>query len=217
MLTRNGIVKRTELDAYKNVRKNGVIAINLDDDDELAWVKLTSGDDNLIVATKKGMSISFNEQGARAIGRTARGVKASALKEGDEVIGMDILTPGRKVLTVSETGYGRLSEIDNYRLQSRGGKGLTNYHVNDYGDVAAVEVVDPEDDLMLISTDGIIIRIPMGGEKGIRLCARPSKGVRVMKVTEVERLITAVSVAREDAEEEATEGEEQTETAENQE
>lgn len=217
MATRNGIIKRTELELYKNIRKSGIIAINLDDDDELAWVKLTSGDDNLIVATKKGMSISFNEQGARAIGRTARGVKAIELKEGDEVIGMDILTPGRKVLTVSETGYGRLSEIDNYRLQSRGGKGLTNYHVNDYGDVAAVEVVDPEDDLMLISTDGIIIRIPMGGEKGIRLCARPSKGVRVMKVTEGERLITAVSVAREEAEEEATEGEEQTETAENQE
>ncbi|MBR2868019.1 MAG: DNA gyrase subunit A [Clostridia bacterium] len=198
MATRNGIIKRTELDLYKNIRKSGIIAINLDDDDELAWVKLTEGNDNLIVATKKGMSISFNEQGARAIGRTARGVKAIELKEGDEVIGMDILVPGKKVLTVSETGYGRLSEIDNYRLQSRGGKGLTNYHVKDYGDVATVEVVDPADDLMLISTDGIIIRIPMGGEKGIRLCARPSKGVRVMKVTEGEKLITAVAVAVED-------------------
>ncbi len=207
MATRNGIIKRTELDAYKNIRKSGIIAINLDDDDELAWVKLTEGNDNLIVATKKGMSISFNEQGARAIGRTARGVKAIELKEGDEVISMDILVPGRKVLTVTETGYGRLSEIDNYRIQSRGGKGLTNYHVNDYGDVASVEVVDPADDLMLISTDGIIIRIPMGGEKGIRLCARPSKGVRVMKVTEGEKLITAVSVKVEDdeiAEEENT-------------
>ena len=211
MATRNGIIKRTELDLYKNIRKNGIIAINLDDDDELAWVKLTEGNDNLIVATKKGMSISFNEQGARAIGRTARGVKAIELKEGDEVIGMDILVPGRKVLTVSETGYGRLSEIDNYRLQSRGGKGLTNYHVNDYGDVATVEVVDPADDLMLISTDGIIIRIPMGGEKGIRLCARPSKGVRVMKVTEGEKLITAVAVKVEDDEiDENTESESET-------
>ena len=200
MATRNGIIKRTELDLYKNIRKNGIIAINLDDDDELAWVKLTEGNDNLIVATKKGMSISFNEQGARAIGRTARGVKAIELREGDEVIGMDILIPGKKVLTVSETGYGRLSEIDNYRLQSRGGKGLTNYHVKEYGDVATVEVVDPADDLMLISTDGIIIRIPMGGEKGIRLCARPSKGVRVMKVTEGEKLITAVAVKVEEDE-----------------
>ncbi len=197
MLTRNGIIKRTELDAYKNVRKNGVIAINLDDDDELVWVKLTEGGENLIIATKKGMSIAFREDDARVIGRTARGVRALKLKEGDCVVGMDILTEGKKVLTVSETGYGRLSEITDYRLQNRGGSGLTNYHVAKYGDVAAIEVVNPEDDLMLISSDGIIIRIPM---EAIRLCARPSKGVRVMKVTEGERLITAVSVPREEGE-----------------
>ena len=197
MLTRNGIIKRTELDAYKNVRKNGVIAINLDDDDELVWVKLTEGGENLIIATKKGMSISFREDDARVIGRTARGVRALKLKEGDCVVGMDILTEGKKVLTVSETGYGRLSEITDYRLQNRGGSGLTNYHIAKYGDVAAIEVVNPEDDLMLISSDGIIIRISM---EAIRLCARPSKGVRVMKVTEGERLITAVSVPREEGE-----------------
>ncbi|MBQ2904638.1 MAG: DNA gyrase subunit A [Clostridia bacterium] len=197
MLTRNGIIKRTELDAYKNVRKNGVIAINLDDDDELVWVKLTEGGENLIIATKKGMSIAFREDDARVIGRTARGVRALKLKEGDCVVGMDVLTEGKKVLTVSETGYGRLSEITDYRLQNRGGSGLTNYHIAKYGDVAAIEVVNPEDDLMLISSDGIIIRIPM---EAIRLCARPSKGVRVMKVTEGERLITAVSVPREEGE-----------------
>ncbi|MBR5562498.1 MAG: DNA gyrase subunit A [Clostridia bacterium] len=198
MLTRNGIIKRTELDAYKNVRKNGVIAINLDDDDELVWVKLTEGGENLIIATKKGMAIAFREDDARVIGRTARGVRALKLKEGDCVVGMDILTEGKKVLTVSETGYGRLSEITDYRLQNRGGSGLTNYHVKKYGDVAAIEVVNPEDDLMLISSDGIIIRIAM---EAIRLCARPSKGVRVMKVTEGERLITAVSVQPEEGEE----------------
>ena len=194
MLTRNGIIKRTELDAYKNVRKNGVIAINLDDDDELVWVKLTEGGESLIVATKKGMAIAFREDDARVIGRTARGVRALRLKEDDCVIGMDILKEGMKVLTVSETGYGRLSEIDDYRIQNRGGSGLTNYHVAKYGDVAAIEVVDPADDLMLISSDGIIIRIAM---ETIRLCARPSKGVRVMKVTEGEKLITAVSVKNE--------------------
>ncbi len=194
MLTRNGIIKRTELDAYKNVRRNGVIAINLDDDDELVWVKLTEGGDNLIVATKKGMAIAFREDDARVIGRTARGVRALKLKEGDCVIGMDILREGMKVLTVSETGYGRLSEIDDYRIQNRGGSGLTNYHVAKYGDIAAIEVVDPADDLMLISSDGIIIRIAM---ETIRLCARPSKGVRVMKVTEGEKLITAVAVKNE--------------------
>ncbi|MBQ8015739.1 MAG: DNA gyrase subunit A [Clostridia bacterium] len=198
MLTRNGIIKRTELDAYKNVRRNGVIAINLDDDDELVWVKLTEGGENLIIATKKGMSIAFREDDARVIGRTARGVKALKLKEGDCVVGMDILSEGKKVLTVSETGYGRLSETDDYRLQNRGGSGLTNYHVAKYGDVAAIEVVDPEDDLMLISSDGIIIRIPMDA---IRLCTRPSKGVRVMKVTEGEKLITAVAVQKEEVQE----------------
>ena len=191
MLTRNGIIKRTELYAYKNVRRNGVIAINLDDDDELVWVKLTEGGENLIIATKKGMSIAFREDDARVIGRTARGVKALKLKDGDCVIGMDILAEGKKVLTVSETGYGRLSDIEDYRLQNRGGSGLTNYHVAKYGDVAAIEVVDPEDDLMLIASDGIIIRIPL---ETVRLCARPSKGVRVMKVTEGEKLITVVSV-----------------------
>lgn len=194
MLTRNGIIKRTELDAYKNVRRNGVIAINLDDDDELVWVKLTEGGDNLIVATKKGMAIAFREDDARVIGRTARGVRALRLKEGDCVIGMDILREGMKVLTVSETGYGRLSDIEDYRIQNRGGSGLTNYHIAKYGDVAAIEVVDPADDLMLISSDGIIIRIAM---ETIRLCARPSKGVRVMKVTDGEKLITAVAVKNE--------------------
>lgn len=204
MVTKNGIIKRTELDAYKNVRRNGVIAINLDDDDELAWVKLTQGGENLIIATKKGMSISFREDDARVIGRTARGVKALKLKEGDCVVGMDILTEGKMVLTVSETGYGRLSDIDDYRLQNRGGSGLTNYHVAKYGDVAAIEVVDVNNDLMLISSDGIIIRIPLDA---VRVCARPSKGVRVMKVTEGEKLITAVSVAKEETTESESEAE----------
>lgn len=204
MMTRNGIIKRTELDAYKNVRRNGVIAINLDEGDELVWVKLTEGGENLLVATKKGMCIAFREDDARVIGRTARGVRALKLREGDCVVGMDILKPGKKVLTVSETGCGRLSEIEDYRLQNRGGSGLTNYHAAKHGDVAAIEVVDPSDDLMLISSDGIIIRIPM---ETIRLCARPSKGVRVMKVTPGEKLITAVSVKREEDEPEAQEPE----------
>ena len=218
MVTRNGIIKRTELDEYKNIRKSGIIAINLDDDDELAWVKLTEGNDNLIVATKLGMSISFNEQGARAIGRTARGVKAIELKEGDKVVGMDILAEGKKVLTISETGYGRLSEIGDYRLQSRGGKGLTNYHIEKYGEIAAIEVVDSDYDLMLISSDGVIIRIPIDG---IRLCARPSKGVRVMKVAEGEKVVTAVAVPVDNYEErpvaDVVEGEEDAESADNQE
>ena len=206
MVTKNGIIKRTELDTYKNIRKTGVIAINLDEGDELGWVKLTDGKANIIVATKKGMSISFNEEDARVIGRTARGVRALKLREGDCVVGMDILREGRMVLTVSETGYGRLSPIEDYRPQNRGGLGLTNYHVKKFGDIAAIEVVAPADDLMLISSDGIIIRIPM---ETIRVCARPSKGVRVMKVNEGEKLIAAVSVLRSEDEEAPAETEEQ--------
>ncbi len=206
MVTKNGIIKRTELDTYKNIRKTGVIAINLDEGDELGWVKLTDGKANIIIATKKGMSISFNEEDARVIGRTARGVRALKLREGDCVVGMDILREGRMVLTVSETGYGRLSPIEDYRPQNRGGLGLTNYHVKKFGDIAAIEVVDPADDLMLISSDGIIIRIPM---ETIRVCARPSKGVRVMKVNDGEKLIAAVSVLRSEEEEAPAETEEQ--------
>ena len=183
MVTRKGIIKRTELEAYRNVRKNGVIAISLDENDELAWVHLTSGEDDLLVATRKGMSIRFHETDARPLGRTARGVKAIELSESDEVVGMAVLKEDGTVLTVNETGYGRRSEVTDYRLQSRAGKGTINYHTEKYGDVAAVRLIREEEDVILISSDGIIIRIPTDE---IRLCARPSKGVRVMRVNEGE-------------------------------
>jgi DNA gyrase subunit A len=187
MVTRKGIIKRTELSAYKNVRKSGVIAVNLDEGDELAWVRLTGGNDDLLVATKKGMCIRFNENDARPLGRTARGVKAIELNDGDEVIGMDVLQEGKTVLTVSEAGYGRRSEPSDFRIQFRGGKGLLNYKVRSYGDVAAIAVVDERDDIILISSDGIIIRIPAND---ISIFVRPSKGVRVMRVTQGEKLVT---------------------------
>ena len=197
MVTRKGIIKRTRLDAYKNVRKNGVIAINIDEGDELAWVRLTDGNDDLLIATKDGMSIRFNENDARPIGRTARGVKAINLGEGDEVVGMSILREGGKVLTVSETGYGRRSEISDYRLQSRGGKGLINYRTSQFGKVAAIKVVDDNDDIIMISSDGIIIRIPA---EQISVFSRPSKGVRVMKVSENEIVATISRTPHEDDE-----------------
>ncbi len=195
MVTRAGIIKRTRLSEYKNVRKNGLIAINLDEGDELAWVRITSGDDDLIVATKKGMAIRFNENDARAIGRTARGVKSIALNDGDEVIGMDVIREGAKILTVSETGYGRKSEPDDYRIQSRGGKGLLNYRVAKYGDVASIRVIDEDEDIILIASDGIIIRISAAS---ISTFARPSKGVRVMRVTEGEKLVTITTAPTEE-------------------
>ena len=198
MVTRKGIIKRTELEAYRNVRKNGVIAISLDENDELAWVHLTSGEDDLLVATRKGMSIRFHETDARPRGRTARGVKAIELSESDEVVGMAVLKEDGTVLTVSETGYGRRSEVIDYRLQSRAGKGTINYHTEKYGDVAAVRLIREEEDVILISSDGIIIRIPTDE---IRLCARPSKGVRVMRVNEGEKVVTLTSADHDEGEE----------------
>ena len=197
MVTRRGVIKRTPLSAFQTTRKGGVIAIDLDEGDELCWVRLTNGSDDLLVATKKGMAIRFSENDVRAMGRTARGVKALTLKEGDCVVGMSVVREGGLVLTVSETGYGRLSSTDDYRIQSRGGKGLTNYHVEKYGDVAAIKVVDLEDDVILISSDGIIIRIPANS---IRVCARPSKGVKVMRLTEDNKVVTLARTAHEEDE-----------------
>ncbi len=203
MATKNGVIKRTELDAYKNIRKSGIIAINLDEGDELRWVKLTDGEQNLMVATRKGMSICFKENDARAIGRTARGVRAITLGEGDEVVGMVIFGNEGKVLTISEKGYGRRSDVSNYRVQNRGGKGLTNYHTEQYGEVCAIEMVDETQDIIMISSDGIIIRLPA---EQVRECNRPSKGVILMKTKEGEKVVT-ISLAEheEEAEEVKTE------------
>ena len=199
MVTCNGIIKRTALSAYDTARKGGVIAIDLDEGDELTWVRRTDGSDQLLVATRKGMAIRFRETDVRAMGRTARGVKAITLRDGDSVAGMSTIRENGLVLTVSETGYGRLSPIDDYRVQSRGGKGLTNYHVDKYGDVAAIKVVDLDDDVIIISSDGVIIRIQASS---IRVCARPSKGVRVMRVDGVESRVVTLARAPHDGEEE---------------
>ena len=129
------------------------------------------------------------------MGRTARGVKAINLKENDEVVGMAVAKEGLLALTVSETGYGRLSELSDYRLQSRGGKGIINYHVEKYGKVAAIRAVSPDEDVILISRDGIIIRIQACE---IRECARPSKGVRVMRISEENKVVAVATVPHED-------------------
>ncbi len=210
MATKNGVIKRTELDAYKNIRKSGIIAINLDEGDELRWVKLTDGEQNLMVATRKGMSICFKENDARAIGRTARGVRAITLSDGDEVVGMVIFGDEGKVLTISEKGYGRSSDVSNYRVQNRGGKGLTNYHTEQYGEVCAIEMVDETQDVIMISSDGIIIRLPA---EQVRECNRPSKGVILMKTKEGEKVVT-ISLAEHEEETEETESVESVEITE---
>ncbi|MEE0732033.1 MAG: DNA gyrase subunit A [Acutalibacteraceae bacterium] len=199
MVTRKGLVKRIALNAYNTARKGGIIALELNEGDELAWVRMTDGSAQMLVATRKGMAIRFKETDVRPMGRGARGVKAITLQEDDEVIGMSTIREGAFVLTVSETGYGRLSNISDYRLQTRGGKGLINYHVQKYGDVAAIKVVDLDDDIIIISDDGIIIRIQADS---IRLCARPSKGVVVMKVKDGSKVVTLARAQHEEQESE---------------
>ncbi|MBR6567795.1 MAG: DNA gyrase subunit A [Clostridia bacterium] len=206
MVTRKGIIKRTDLEQYKNIRKNGIIAINLDEDDELAWVRLTDGNDDVLIATRNGMSIRFNENDCRPIGRTARGVKAIELKSEDEVVGMCIIGENQdnsmKILTIAESGLGRLSEFDEYRIQSRAGKGVLNYHIEKYGKVAAVANVYEGDDVILISSDGIIIRM---AASQINTVSRTSKGVRVMRLSENEKVVSAIAVREVEEKEEETE------------
>ena len=197
MITKKGIIKRTRLSDFKNTRKTGIIAISIDEGDELGFVRMTSGNQNLLVATKKGLAIQFNETGVRTMGRTARGVKAINIREGDSVVDMAICDENTRILTVTETGYGRISPISCYRVQTRGGKGLTNYKVEKYGDVAAVLPVQDNEDIIMIASNGIIIRIFAGD---ISEFARPAKGVRVMRVAEGERILSVGKAEHDESE-----------------
>lgn len=207
MVTRNGIIKRTDLTAYRNVRKGGLIAISLDEDDELAWVRLTNGACDLIVATKNGMAIRFHETDARPLGRSARGVKAITLDEGDSVVGMARIREDATLLTVSDRGLGRRTALDEYRLQTRGGKGIINYKTDDEkGLVAGIKVVDESDDIIMITNEGVIIRIPV---EQINVQSRYAQGVRAMRVSGEERIVTIARAPQEESiEEDACECEE---------
>ena len=197
MITRKGIIKRTRLSEFKNTRRNGIIALSIDEGDELGFVRMTTGNENLLVSTKKGMAIRFDENNVRAMGRTARGVKSIDLREGDYIVDMALCREDTRILTVTETGYGRISPISNYRLQSRGGKGIKNYRVEKYGDVAAVLPVEENEDLIMMASNGIIIRIFAGDISEI---SRPAKGVRVMKVAEGEKVLSVAKAEHDEAE-----------------
>lgn len=204
MVTKKGIIKRTDINEYKHIRQSGIIAINLDEGDELAYVEITDGERKLVVATHNGMSICFDENDARLIGRTARGVKAIQLEDDDYVVGFAASLDGFTLLTVSETGFGRKSGFEDYRVQSRGGKGLINYRTEQYGKVAMIAAVNEEQDVIMITTDGIVIRTHVDQ---ISTFQRPSKGVKVMKVNEGEKVATISVVERleEDADDERAE------------
>lgn len=197
MVTKNGVIKRVSLSSFASSRKGGLIALDLDEGDELSWVRLTDGTENLLIATKKGKCIRFLETDVRAVGRSARGVRSIRLEENDVVVGMVCVKDDSSILTVSETGYGRLSDAQDYRIQSRGGKGLINYHVEKYGDVASLNTVKENEDVILISDNGVIIRIE--GES-IRKCARPSKGVRLMKLSGDFKVVATACVPHEEKE-----------------
>ena len=198
MVTRHGVIKRTLLEKYNTNRKGGINAIDLDEGDELRWAEITNGENDIFVATRDGYSIRFNETDARPLGRTARGVKAITLRDGDEVAGMVVVDDEKTLVTVSELGFGRRSEFSNYRIQSRGGKGITNYKTERFGKVVSVKAVNAaEEDIILINDKGVIIRI---AADTISLLYRTAKGVRVMRASEDERVYgMAVSEHSEDA------------------
>lgn len=193
MVTRKGIIKRTALSQYDHIRKTGIIAINLDEGDELCWVELTDGERKLIVATHDGMSICFKESDARLIGRTARGVKAIQLDEGDYVVGFAVAVDDMQLLTVTETGYGRRSKFEDYRVQGRAGKGIINYYTDKYGKVAMIAPVMEENDVIMITSDGIVIRTHADQISSIN---RGGKGVKVMSVKDGEKVATIGIVER---------------------
>ena len=193
MITQNGLIKRTALAEYANIRKGGLNAVSLYEGDALAWTHITSGEDELVLATHDGQAIHFAESDARSVGRTSHGVRAINLAEGDYVVGAGVAREGATVFTVTEGGKGRRSQLSDYRLQSRGGKGIRNYA---QGGVAGVKILDEDDDVILISQEGILIRMHAAD---INVQSRYGSGVRVMRLAESDRVVT---VARSERDEE---------------
>lgn len=192
MATRKGIVKKTSLSEFSNLRKAGLYAINLDDDDDLIGVRFTDGESYLMLGTKGGKAIAFSEDDVRAMGRVARGVRGIKLGPDDEVVGMDVLTHNAEVLTVTEGGYGKRTPTEEYRSQTRGGKGLINMKVTDKtGYVVGIKVVRPEQELMLITTDGIVIRTNV---HEISVISRNTQGVKLMTTAENDRVASMATL-----------------------
>ncbi|MGY0373848.1 DNA gyrase subunit A [Clostridium sp. JNZ J1-5] len=192
MGTKEGLIKKTSLDKYSSIRKNGLNAINLKENDELISVRVTTGDCQIIYVTKNGYAIRFNESDVRPMGRTASGVKAITLRKGDEVVGMEVVNESQELLVVSENGYGKRTHIEEYTLQKRGGKGVITYKISDKtGKVIGARLVSNEEELMLINTNGIAIRINISD---ISTTSRNAMGVTLMKTTEEEKVVAMAKV-----------------------
>ncbi|MDR7319681.1 DNA gyrase subunit A [Brevibacillus nitrificans] len=198
--TKKGIIKKTTLESYENIRKGGLIAVNLREDDELIGVRLTDGNQEIIMGTKNGMSVRYKESDVRTMGRNATGVKGITLDDDDDVIDMDVIKPNAEVLIVTANGYGKRTPVDEYRIQSRGGKGIKTHNVTERsGHVVGLKVVEPEEDLMIITTSGIIIRTEM---KGISVMGRYTQGVKLIRLGENEQVGSVAKCPPNDEDEE---------------
>ncbi len=197
MVTKNGKIKRTALSAYKHVRKNGLIAIGLDENDEIAGVRMTKGENQLIIATHNGMAIRVDENDIRQMSRSAHGVKAIKLRNNDYVVSMARVRDGASVLTVSEKGLGRRTSLDAYRIQRRGGFGMLNYKTSDEkGYVCGIKVVDEDDDIIMISDNGIIIRFRAAD---VRVMGRYATGVKLMRLADENKVVAFTRAEHDDS------------------
>ena len=196
MSTLKGTIKKTPLKSFANIRKGGIIAITLVDDDELISVKMTEGSSNVFLATWLGMSITFNENDVRTMGRSAQGVMGIRLSDDDFVIGMEILNENETILSITENGFGKRTYADEYTVQKRGGKGILNYRVTEKtGHVVGTKVVSDDDDILLISTSGIIIRMC---SNEISILGRATQGVTLMRTDEENTVVSLAKIAPED-------------------
>lgn len=203
MCTKGGVIKKTDLMEYKNAPKGGKRAIKLDEDDELIRVKLTDGTNDIFIATNGGKLIRFNEKDVREMGRVSRGVRGILLENGDFVVGMSIYNENGKILVISEKGYGKKTELSEYKCQARGGKGTSTYKISDAtGKVSGMDIVTPDDDVILITSEGIVIRMD---SEDISTYGRVTKGVRLMRLAEGVEIVSGASVAKDKEEEETAE------------
>lgn len=195
-VTQEGIIKKTKFEHFKNIRKTGLIAIGLRDDDELISVKKTDGKEELIIVTSKGMAIRFKESDVRQMGRTAMGVKGINLNKGDKVVGMDLVEKGKDLLVISSNGYGKRTPLDEYRPQTRGGKGLKTYNIKEKtGPLVSAKVVDKEDEIMIISNCGTIIRLNV---RDISEMGRNTQGVTLMKIKDNDEVVAVAKYVEEE-------------------
>ena len=199
MTTKNGLIKKTKLMEYSNVRKSGLQGISLKDDDELIDVRLTDGENDIVMVTKKGMSIKFNEKDVRSVGRVSQGVIGMKLNDDDCIVGMEVIENEKDyLLAITENGFGKRTELEEYRHQTRAGKGVLTYKITEKtGDLVAVKIVKDTDDVMLITDSGVIIRLNVGE---ISILGRSTQGVTLMRTNDGGKVVSLAKVANEDEE-----------------